>query len=64
MCYLMDFKSLKTKKDLGLMQCKLEHIMKKILINQACQHTQTVLNERGRSQIPSLFITHIQIRDD
>lgn len=38
--------------------------MKKILINQACQHTQTVLNESGRSQIPSLFITHIQIRND
>jgi len=46
------------------MQCKLQHIMKKILINQACQHTQTVSNERGSSQRPSLFITYIQIWDN
>lgn len=59
-----DFKSLKTKKDIGLAQCKQEHTMKKIFINQACQHTQTVSDERGSSQIPSLFITHIEIRDD
>lgn len=63
MWHFKDFKSLKTKKDIGLTQCKLEHIMKKILINQVCQHTQTVSDERGSSQIPSLFITHIEIRD-